>query len=326
MCKQFTNPAAQIQIIEIDLCQLKIDSFTKIIDLAFMDTVLKNILANGPIITDGAWGTRCQEFGLKPGECPDVWNLTNPRIVEKIANMYVEAGSKIILTNTFHANRLSLQSYGLENKTKEINQAGVQISKKSTRDRALVFGSMGPSGKMFGSRYIDDRELFDAFFEQAQSLKDAGVDAIIIESMPDLTEAMTALKAAKEMGLPVGVSMVFDAGREKDLTMMGNTPEQAAGELTAAGADIIGANCGFGIESYIPILKRLRSSTDKPIWIKPSGGFTKVIQGNIVYSTTPQNFAQYSKVLTTLGASFIGGCCGTTPEYIKLLEKSLRPR
>ena len=291
-----------------------------------MNDILKNILADGLVITDGAWGTRFQEFGLKSGECQDEWNVSHPKIVEKISRSYIEAGSKIILTNTFRSNRFSLQSYGLANKCREINQTGAKISINSAKGHAYVFGSMGPSGKLFSAQFIGEQELFDIFSEQALYLKYAGVDAIMIESMPDLMEAITALNAAKSTGLPVGVSMVFDAGREKDLTMMGNTPEQAARELTAAGAHIIGANCGIGIEGYIPILKRLRASTDKPIWIKPSAGVTNLVRGNIVYSTTPHNFTEYAKVLTTLGVNFIGGCCGTTQEYIKLLTKLLKPK
>jgi 5-methyltetrahydrofolate--homocysteine methyltransferase len=263
---------------------------------------------------------------LKPGECPDSWNLTTPRIVEKIVQMYVEAGSKIILTNTFSANRLSLRSYGLEEKTKEINLAGCKIAKKAAQESAYIFGSMGPTGRMFAANDIDEEELFITYAEQVQSLGEGGVDAIIIESMTDLREAKIALKAAKEAGIPVGVSMEFDSGRDKNLTMMGNSPEQIAEELTDAGADIIGANCGLGIEGYIPILKRMRSATDKPIWMKPSAGLPKIIQRKIVYPTSAQNFAQYAKVLTTHGTSFIGGCCGTTHEYIILLRKLIPPK
>jgi len=329
MHTQFTNPPAQIQISGSDRCQLRFDNFQKIIELTYRYTMnenLEKILTDSFTITDGAWGTQFREFGIGPGECPDGWNLSSPRIVEKIARTYIEAGSKIILTNTFRANRISLGSYGLGEKVREINQAGVKIALNAVRKRALVFGSVGPTGKMFTSRYISDTELFDVYSEQAQLLVDAGVDAVMLESMIDLAEAKIALKAIKETGIPAGVSMVFDAGREKDLTMMGNTPEQAAAELTTAGADIIGANCGLGIEGYIPILKRLRSSTNKPIWIKPSAGVPGIVQGNVVYSTSPQVFAQYAKVLVTHGANFIGGCCGTSPEYINLVCKLLKTK
>jgi len=291
-----------------------------------MNTTLQKLLTNVPVITDGAWGTHLREYGLKPGECPDAWNIINPQKVESLARRYVDAGSKIILTNTFRSNRLSLRTYDLDDQVIKINRAGVEIARRAAEGNAMVFGSMGHTGKLLSKREIEESKLYQIFSEQAQTLAGTGVDGIVIESMTDLVEAKIALKAAKDTGLPVAVSMIFDSGREKDMTMMGDSPEQAAIELTSAGADIIGANCGLGIEGYIPICRRLRSSTNKPIWIKPSAGLPKVISTKVVFSTTPEIFLQYSKVLCKIGASFIGGCCGTNPEYIRLLSKMVNKK
>ena len=292
-------------------------------------TPMKNLQSlltgNGPIITDGAWGTQLQALGLSSGECPDAWNLTHPDLVERVASMYVEAGSKVILTNTFRSNRIALESYGLAAKTQELNKAGVSISRKAAGTRAKVFASMGPSGKILMSGDVTEEELASAFAEQAQALAAAGADAIVIETMSDLAEAKLAVAASRATGLTVVASMVFDSGKDHDRTMMGATPEQVASELVAAGADVIGANCGLGIEGYIPICKRLRAATDRPIWIKPNAGLPELINGKIIYNTTPEHFADQTRHLRDAGATFIGGCCGTSPAFIRSVVGILEP-
>ncbi len=269
------------------------------------------------IITDGAWGTQLQALGLESGECPDAWNLTHPDLVEKVASAYVAAGSNVILTNTFRSNRIALGSYGLADQTVALNKAGVAISRRAAGTRAKVFASMGPSGKILMSGDVSEEELASAFAEQAQALAGAGADAIIIETMTDLAEAKLAVTAARATGLPVVASMVFDSGKDHDRTMMGSTPEQVAAELAQAGADVIGANCGLGIEGYIPICKRLKAATNRPIWIKPNAGLPELIDGKIVYNTTPEQFADQTRQLRAAGATFIGGCCGTSPAFIR---------
>jgi methionine synthase I (cobalamin-dependent) len=165
--------------------------------------------------------------------------------------------------------------------------------------------------------------LKEVFREQAQALADAGADAIVVETMSDLEEAKAALAAVKTVGLPAVVCLVFDAGREKDRTMMGATPEQVARELTDAGADVIGANCGVGIERYVPVCRRLRTATSRPIWIKANAGLPRMEGTRAVYDTTATEFASYVPALLSAGASFIGGCCGTTPDFIRAVRQKL---
>jgi methionine synthase I (cobalamin-dependent) len=234
-----------------------------------------------------------------------------------VARAYVEAGSQVILTNTFRANRLTLAGHGLAEKAAEINRAGAAISRRAAQGRAHVFASIGPSGKLLMTGETTEEELRAAFAEQAQALADGGAEAILIETMSDLAEARLALSAARETGLPVVVSMVFDSGRNKDRTMMGATPEQVARELDEAGADALGANCGSGIAAYIPICRRLRAATGRPIWIKPNAGLPELIEGRTLYRTTPEEFASHVPALIEAGANFIGGCCGTGPEFIR---------
>ena len=289
-----------------------------------MNTLLKELLARAPLITDGALGTQLQARGLTTGECPDAWNLSHPDRVEEVARAYVEAGSDIILTNTFRANRLALEAYGLADQVEGINRAGVELARRAAAGRATVFASIGPSGKMLVMGDVSEEDLRRAFSEQARALAKAGADGIVIETMTDLAEAKLAVAAARETGLPVAASMVFDSGREKDRTMTGVTPEQAAAELAAAGADVIGANCGLGIVGYVPICQRLHAATDRPIWIKPNAGLPEMVEGRVVYQTTPQEFAASVPALLEAGASFVGGCCGTAPEFIRAVKDCVR--
>jgi methionine synthase I (cobalamin-dependent) len=177
---------------------------------------------------------------------------------------------------------------------------------------------------MLMSEEVTESELEEAFTEQCHALARAGADALLIETMSDLEETRIAARAARTTGLPVVVSMVFDSGREKDRTMMGATPEQVAAALTEAGVDALGANCGLGIEGYIPVCARLRKATPLPLWIKPNAGMPELVDGRITYRTSPEEFGAGSRHLHQAGADFIGGCCGTTPEFIRAVSAALR--
>jgi len=207
----------------------------------------------------------------------------------------------------------------------EINRAGVEISRRAAGNSARVFASMGPSGVMLVMGLVKPEELRDAFAVQAGALADAGADGIVVETMSDMEEAKLAVSAALETKLPVVACMTFDSGKDGDRTMMcGSTPEQAAQQLTDVGADCIGANCGQGIEGLTAICCRLKASTERPIWIKANAGIPKVVEGRTVYTQTPENFAAYVPHLVEVGASYIGGCCGTTPEFIKAVTEELK--
>jgi 5-methyltetrahydrofolate--homocysteine methyltransferase len=287
--------------------------------------LISQLISDGPVVTDGAWGSQIIALGLAAGELGDAWNLSHPDRVEAVARAYVEAGSRVILTNTLLSNRITLLAYGFAGKVAEINRAGVEISRRAAAGRAYVFASIGPSGKLLLTGEITPEELSAAFSEQAQALAAAGADALVIETMGDIAEAVLAVQAARETGLPVVACVVFDSGKNQDRTLMGVTPEQAAAELTAAGADVIGANCGQGIAGYVPVCRRLRASTDRPIWIKPNAGLPELVEGRTVYRTTPDEFASHVPALIEAGASFIGGCCGTTPDFIRSVVRRIRP-
>jgi 5-methyltetrahydrofolate--homocysteine methyltransferase len=289
-----------------------------------MNSLIANVLRAGPVLTDGAWGTELQKMGLAPGEFSDVWNLSQPQKVAAVAQSYVNAGSSIILTNTFRSNRVAMRDHGLLPKLKDINRAGVEISRTAAGQDSRVFASIGPSGKMLMAEEVTEQELADAFGEQALALAEGGPNALVIETMSDLNEAKIALEAAKTTGLPVVVCMVFDSGRDQDRTLTGVTPERAAKELTAAGADVVGANCGKGIDGFIGICERLHDATDLPIWIKSNGGLPRMSGNSVVYDMKAEVFASYVPKLVSAGASFLGGCCGTNPEFIRAMSKSLQ--
>jgi methionine synthase I (cobalamin-dependent) len=245
-------------------------------------SALTDWLSAGPLITDGAWGTELQKLGLPTGQCSDAWNLTNPEAVEQVARLYVEAGSAVILTNTFQSNSMRFSS-----RVVEVNRAGVAISRRAASGKARVFGSMGPANGNAA-----------AFVEQAHALAEAGVEALVIETMTNLEEARVALDAAKRTGLPVIVSFAFVTDLQ--------APE-AARAMEQEGADAIGANC-TGVEECVKLCRALRDACSLPIWIKPSAGFAST-----------QDPKQFASALFDCGASFLGGCCGTTPAFIRAL-------
>ncbi len=290
-----------------------------------MHPTLEQLLASGPVVTDGAWGTQLQSRGLPVGACPDAWNLRHPEVVEAVARAYVEAGSRIILTNTFGANPFILARHDLADRVAQINAAGVEISRRAAGTRAKVFASMGPSGVMLMMGEVSADDLRAGFSEQARAMADAGADAIVVETMSDPAEASLAVAAAKETGLPVVACMTFDSGAKLDRTMMGTTPEQAAEQLLAAGADVVGSNCGQGVAGFVEICRRLHAASGRAVWVKANAGLPAMRDGKTYYAQTAEQFAGYVPQLVAAGAGFIGGCCGTSPEFIRAVCAKLRP-
>jgi 5-methyltetrahydrofolate--homocysteine methyltransferase len=284
-----------------------------------MKPLLAELLTYAPVITDGGWGTSLNALGLEPGSSTDAWNLSHPELVEHVAQSYVEAGSKVILTNTFGANRYILDKHGIGADVRRLNIAGVEISRRAAGTQSKVFASVGPTGKMLFMGEVTGEDLTAAFREQITAIAEAQPDGIVLETFTDLEELSIALHETLTTGLPVAACMVFGSGKEKDRTMMGVSIQQAVERLTAEGVDILGANCGSGIVQYIPVFRKFKGLTTLPIWIKPNAGLPEMLKGRAVYRTEPKEFAEYAKVLITEGIDFLGGCCGTTPEFIREL-------
>ena len=288
-----------------------------------MHPLIERLTSAGPAITDGAWGTQFQLLGLELGTCSDLWNLTHPDRVETVARSYVDAGSQIILTNTFGCNRYNLTKYGVADQVVALNRAGVEISRRAAAGRAHVFASVGPTGVMLMMGEVQEEELQAAFAEQIQAIADAGADGVVLETMSDPAEARLAVAAAKQTGLPVVACLVFDAGKNHDRTMMGTTPEQAAEILLEAGADVVGSNCGQGIAGFVPICRRLHEVSGGPVWVKANAGLPEMRDGRASYAQSPEQFAEFVPQLQEVGAAFIGGCCGTSPDFIRAVRAKL---
>lgn len=281
---------------------------------------IREMLHRGPLLTDGAWGTELQARGLARGACADAWNLSHPDAVRAVAESYVEAGSRVLLTNTFRASPIALAGYGLAERMAAINTAGVRHSRATAaRGGAYVFASVGPSGKPVAAGGAGEEELRRSFAAQCEALASASPDALLLETMTSLAEARIALAAAKATGLPVVVSFTFDTGSRSGGVLTGVTPEQAAVSMEEAGADAVGANCGDGIEEFPAICARMRAVTTLPLWVKANAGMPEIMDGKAVYGIAPETFASYLPAILAAGASFVGGCCGTSPAFIRAL-------
>ena len=278
------------------------------------------------LVSDGAWGTELARRGLEAGDTPELWNAEHPDAVEAVARGYVGAGSDIILTNTFGGSRWKLDKAGLAERTAQLNRLGVGLSKHAAGHQALVFASIGPTGEFMAPLGLKTEDEFvECFAEQIAACAEAGADGIVAETMADLGEAKAALEAARQVcRLPVVVSMTFDKGPAGFATMMGVKPARAAAALDAAGADIVGANCGSGIDHMIEVARLMRGATNKPLWIKSNAGMPELVDGNTVFRETPEEMAAKVQALVHAGANIIGGCCGTTPEHIRQIAEAAR--
>lgn len=279
------------------------------------------------VLFDGGMGSTIVSLGLPEGECPETWNLTHSEVIKDIHQKYLEAGADVIQTNTFGASRLRLASFGYDDQVEKINARAAEIAKKVCPEKKFVAGDIGPCGgflKPVGEFSIE--ELEESFLEQAKALAPprGGVDFFSIETMYDLREALAAIKVIKTVsGLPIFVSMTFDKKPKGYLTMMGNPISECATELKKAGADVIGANCTLGSDGMIGLVEKLRKNTDLPIIIQPNAGKPELIQGKLVYPQDSESFAENMKIIVKAGANFVGGCCGTTPEFIREIHKRL---
>lgn len=281
-----------------------------------------DLLRDRPLICDGAVGTELHARTGKMDQCLDHLNLTHPDVVRSIHRDYIQAGAQIIESNTFGGNRIRLAAHGLVDSVRDISIAGVKIAREEAGDSVAVAGSIGPVGKLmepYGN--ISLQEVQEAFVEQAEALKEAGADVIYVETMSDLQEATAAIVAAKATGLPIVAQMSF---AQEGRTMMGVSPTEAVRTFEDLGADVIGANCGTGFHDMLNVVREMISVTKKPIIAQPNAGFPRLIEGRMVYISSPAYMADYAKQFAELGVSIIGGCCGTTPDHTRAISEALR--
>lgn len=274
-------------------------------------------------IFDGAMGTMLQEGGLKAGGCPELMNIEQPDVVRKIHEAYIDAGATMIETNTFGASALKLDHYGLEDRVVEINQAAVRIAHEASRGRAKIVGSLGPTGRFIvplGDLAFED--AYGAFYEQAKALADAGADYLLFETCIDIQEMRAGLLAAKDAtNLPVICQLSYS---EDGRSVTGTDPQTAAVTLEALGASIIGVNCSLGPEQLVPIVQTLADNCSIPISVLPNAGMPRLENGRTIFPMGPAEFADWGPKLVAAGATYLGGCCGTTPAHIQALAAAVK--
>lgn len=289
-----------------------------------MSSFLERINKGEILLSDGALGSLLIQRGLKAGECPDIWNIEKPEVLEEIAGLYCAAGSDIVSTNTFGGHPLKLAQYSLEEKTEEINKAGVKIVRKAVKDRALIAASCGSCGKLLKPYGDTDPEIIsEGYKRQIGALIEEGVDIIYFETMIDLAEAILAVKAAKSVApnIPVCATITFDFTPRGFFTVMGNSIEQSARELEDAGADVVGSNCGNGIENMVKIAAGFKQHSGLPVLIQSNAGLP-VVRGDILeYPESAEFMSERVEEMLRIGVNIIGGCCGTTPEHIAAFRK-----
>ena len=263
--------------------------------------------------------------GLRAGECPDEWSISHPDTVTDIAASYLAAGSDMVETNSFGANRFKLGQFGMADKAAEINEAAARASRMALRDAPdkFVIASVGPTGKMLITEEVTEGELYDAFAEQITSLERGGADAVCIETMTDIGEAAAAIKAAREnTSLEIIATFTFDRTLQGTYrTMMGISPERAAAAALEAGADITGANCGNGMEQMTDIVREMKNAfPDALLLVQANAGLPVNVDGHDVFPETPDIMASHVHKLLEAGTCIVGGCCGTTPAHIAAIR------
>jgi 5-methyltetrahydrofolate--homocysteine methyltransferase len=279
-------------------------------------------ISNKVLVYDGSKGYMLQKLGLKGGECGELWNITKQQTVKEIFMSYIDAGADVIQTNTFTGSRIHLRKYSLEDKTYDINYWGAKLAREAAGEDKFVCASIGPAGVLFEpSGELTFNQAYDLYCEQTKAVMDGGADAINFETFTDLAELRAALLAAKDTtNLPVICSLAFE---NNGRTLMGTDPVVAAIVLKALGADMVGANCSFGPEHMLDIIKAMHKAGGGYICVKPNAGLPQMVDGRAVYKDEPAHFAKLASHSVQYAARLIGGCCGTTPEFIKELRKRL---
>lgn len=288
---------------------------------------LRRLLASGkPILLDGAMGTMLMDAGLEHGDPPEEWNLLHPEKVRRIHRAYIEAGSEIILTNSFGGTAIRLAMHNLDEQVFELNKAAAENA-RAEADQAdhpvLVAGSMGPTGQLIEPvGELTFQEAQQAFAEQAAGLEAGGVDLFWIETMSDLKEVQAAAAGIRSVSdLPISATMSFDTHGH---TMMGVSPARAVEELGKLDLALIGANCGTGSDELIEAVAAMQEADpDLPLVAKANAGIPQVVDGQVVYNGTPALMADYAREVRRQGAALIGACCGSTPEHIQAMADAL---
>jgi len=284
--------------------------------------------SGSPVLADGAMGTMLFAEGLQFGDPPEVWNLTHPDVVRRIHRGYLDAGSQVLMTNTFGGNRLRLGLHGHDKRVADLNRTAAILLRNEVQaagGHALVAGDIGPSGEIMAPiGTLDESEAIDVFAEQAAALVAGGVDLIWIETMSDLAEMKAAIDGVRQVApeIPLITTMTFDT---RGHTMMGISPERAATALVEWGADAVGGNCGNGPDELIPVIEKMRAAVPGARLVaKSNAGMPELVDMRAVYRSDPSDFAVEVVRMREAGATIVGGCCGTTPAHLGAISAAVR--
>ncbi|MFC1881178.1 homocysteine S-methyltransferase family protein [Thermodesulfobacteriota bacterium] len=290
-----------------------------------MPNLMLEIIKERPLLFDGAMGTMLMKAGQGSLKTPILLNLDEPELVADIHRQYYHAGADAVITNTFGGSPLKLVADGLEQQMAELNREAVRLTRQACPEGKFVAGDIGPSGKMLQPLGdVAPEEMQENFFSQARVLMESGVDLIIIETMYSLEEALTAVQGVRKAGdILLLASMTYSKTKNGFYTVMGEDVSQCVFALEGAGADMMGANCTLNSTDTIDLTKVLRAATDKPLLIQPNAGKPVTSKGMTYYEQTPAEFARDAKKIHEAGADMIGGCCGTTPEFIQAVAEAL---
>ncbi|MDY3767394.1 MAG: homocysteine S-methyltransferase family protein [Lachnospiraceae bacterium] len=284
----------------------------------------KQLIERGPVLLDGATGSNLMASGMPRGVCTETWILDHREVLIGLQRAYQEAGSQIIYAPTFAANRIGLAAHGLENRVEEYNQRLVEVSKEAVGGKALIAGDLTTTGRQIGAG-ITYEELLDVYKEQIICLANAGVDLLVAETMISIDETMAALDAAHEVcDLPVMCSLTVSADGS---AFFGGNAVEAMESLQAMGADAVGLNCSVGPDQIEAVVRCMKQVAEVPVLVKPNAGMPLIDEkGNAVYTMREEAFADAMERLIAEGAWVIGGCCGTTPDYIRALARKIKKR
>jgi methionine synthase I (cobalamin-dependent) len=284
-----------------------------------------DLLKKRTVLFDGAMGTTLISQGLAAGESPEIWNLSHGDAVSQVHRDYAKAGADVLQTNTLGGTRMKLKASGLDDQAIEINVQSVRLAQQACTVHCYVAGDIGPTGQFLPPvGTTKPEELEQTFREQAEILASEGVDLFVAETFYDLKEIVLAVRAIRAISdLPIVATITFDRKPKGFFTIMGNTPADCAQQLAEAGADVLGSNCGLGSTDMTDLTPIFRESTDLPILIQPNRGQPEMAAGQLTYRQTPEAFSEDIVSIVRGGADAVGGCCGTTPEFIAQIRYRL---
>ena len=291
-----------------------------------MKKSILEVLDERVIILDGAMGSMLISQGLEPGIPPESWNVQFPDKIKKIHQNYFEAGSDVVLTNTFGGSPLKLEAHGHEESVRKFNIKAVELAKEVCPENCYVAGDIGPSGKFLSPVGTATSNDFDInFLEQAKALEEADVDLFYIETMVDINEAEAAVRAVRKTSdKPIFCSMTFNKTKRGFYTIMGNNVEQCVNTLKRAGANVIGANCTISSKEMVELVPIISNYSDLPVLVKPNAGQPQLVEGITVYDAQPEEFSEDIINMIKADARVVGGCCGSTPEFIKAISTKIK--